>query len=231
MVSKPTGINTGVIQYDHGKAHNGSLVRTGALAPPPSVLLQAAQELATKRARSRRDPIIKNIQRINSKIPSLSRFSFPGKARGILYSPDYIHPKPGVSCRECGCDSNRRINLDSNDSDSEAEEDDEPRVVVHRGTIASGELVIKDGRKRNQLAAEHGVLCFETEAAGALADFSCLVIRGISNYCDSHKNDDWKSYAAAVAAAYARQLFFHMPIDQTRYVYMSVRSRAVLTKF
>ncbi|OLN92294.1 Kinesin light chain 1 [Colletotrichum chlorophyti] len=52
------------------------------------------------------------------------------------------------------------------------------------------------------------------EAAGAIADFPCLVVRGISDYCDSHKNDQWHGYAAAVAAAYARQLFFYMPIDE-----------------
>lgn len=94
-----------------------------------------------------------------------------------------------------------------------------PSIVVHRGTIASGELVVKDGALRDHLAGKHGVLCFEMETAGALADFPCLAIRGISDYCDSHKNDDWHGYAAAAAAAYARQLLFHLPIDQvTRYV-------------
>jgi nucleoside phosphorylase len=63
-------------------------------------------------------------------------------------------------------------------------------VVVHRGTIASGELVVKDAALRNQPVKEYGLLCFEMEAAGALADFPCTVIRGISDYCDSHKNDD-----------------------------------------
>ncbi|KFA81647.1 hypothetical protein S40288_09181 [Stachybotrys chartarum IBT 40288] len=53
------------------------------------------------------------------------------------------------------------------------------------------------------------------EAAGALADFPCMVIRGISDYSDFHKHNGWHGYAAAVAAAYARQLFFHMPIDAT----------------
>lgn len=43
VVSKPAGINTGVIQFDHGKARTGSFERTGALAPPPAALLQAAQ--------------------------------------------------------------------------------------------------------------------------------------------------------------------------------------------
>lgn len=48
------------------------------------------------------------------------------------------------------------------------------------------------------------ILCFEIEAAGIATEFSCIVIRGISDYADSHKNDAWHRYAAAAAAACAR---------------------------
>jgi hypothetical protein len=41
-------------------------------------------------------------------------------------------------------------------------------------------------------------------------------LRGISDYADSHKNDGWHGYASASAAAYARQLFFHMPVDEVK---------------
>lgn len=34
----------------------------------------------------------------------------------------------------------------------------------------------------------------------------CLVIRGICDYADSHKNKRWQDYAAAIAAAYAKEL-------------------------
>ena len=73
--------------------------------------------------------------------------------------------------------------------------------------------MIKDAVKRDPPGQEYGVLWFEMEGAGALSDFPCLVIRGISDYCDPHKNDRWHGFAAAVATAYARQLFFHMPLD------------------
>lgn len=147
VVSKPAGINTGVIQFDHGKARTGSFERTGALAPPPAALLQAAQDLAATRTRSRRDPIVQNIERIDTSIPSLSQFRFPGMSRDILYRSDYIHLEDGASCRKCGCNPNRQIDSDSNDSDSEMEENGEPRIVVHRGTIASGEPVIEVERR------------------------------------------------------------------------------------
>jgi nucleoside phosphorylase len=210
VVSKPAGEHSGAIQYDHGKAEAGQFRRTGFLAPPPPVLLNAAQDLAAKRARSRKDPIVENIKRIDTDIRGLRKYKNPGSAQDHLYRPDYIHLDPGVSCDECGCDPGQRMQRAIDN------EDDDPYVVVHRGTIASGERVIKDGELRDDLAKQHGILSFEMEAAGALADFPCVVIRGISDYCDSHKNDQWHGYAAAAAAAYARQLFFHMPIDEVK---------------
>jgi nucleoside phosphorylase len=44
------------------------------------------------------------------------------------------------------------------------------------------------------------------EAAGLMDNFPCLVIRGICDYADSHKNKQWQGYAAATAAAYAKEL-------------------------
>ena len=44
------------------------------------------------------------------------------------------------------------------------------------------------------------------EAAGLMNTFPCLVILGICDYSDSHKNKEWQAYAAAVAAAYAKEL-------------------------
>jgi nucleoside phosphorylase len=44
------------------------------------------------------------------------------------------------------------------------------------------------------------------EAAGLMDDFPCLVIRGICDYADSHKKKRWQPYAAATAAAYAKEL-------------------------
>ena len=41
-----------------------------------------------------------------------------------------------------------------------------------------------------------------------------LVVRGICNYCDSNKGDDWQAYAAAVAAAYTRALLESMPVPK-----------------
>ncbi|KFA53540.1 hypothetical protein S40293_10316, partial [Stachybotrys chartarum IBT 40293] len=54
-------------------------------------------------------------------------------------------------------------------------------------------------------------LCFEMEAAGSMDNLQCLPIRGICDYSDSHKNKAWQDYAAATAAAYARELLEILP--------------------
>jgi nucleoside phosphorylase len=48
------------------------------------------------------------------------------------------------------------------------------------------------------------------EAAGLMNGFPCLVIRGISDYADKQKNDDWQRYAAATAAAFAKELLQYL---------------------
>jgi nucleoside phosphorylase len=83
--------------------------------------------------------------------------------------------------------------------------------VVFYGMIASGNQVMRDGVTRDRLRKEFDVLCFEMEAAGLMDDFSCVVIRGICDYSDSHKNKRWQEYAAATAAAYAKELLTNIP--------------------
>jgi nucleoside phosphorylase len=70
------------------------------------------------------------------------------------------------------------------------------------------------GATRDRLKEELDVLCFEMEAAGLMDSFPCLVIRGICDYADSHKNKRWQLYAAATAAAYAKELLCLIPGNQ-----------------
>jgi hypothetical protein len=78
---------------------------------------------------------------------------------------------------------------------------------VHYGLIASGDQVVKSAAMRNATVGDVGdILCFEMEAAGIATEFPCIVIRGVSDYADSHKNDNWKHYAAAAAAACTKEL-------------------------
>jgi nucleoside phosphorylase len=74
---------------------------------------------------------------------------------------------------------------------------------------------MRDAAERYKVSSElGGVLCFEMEAAGLMNSFPCLVIRGICDYADSHKNKRWQAYAAGAAAAYAKKVLSVIPIAE-----------------
>ncbi|KAK3394931.1 nucleoside phosphorylase domain-containing protein [Podospora didyma] len=83
---------------------------------------------------------------------------------------------------------------------------EEDSLAIHYGMIASANRLMKDAIFRDKLAYEKEVLCFEMEAAGLMNHFPCLVIRGICDCSDTHKNKAWQGYAAMAAAAYAKEL-------------------------
>jgi hypothetical protein len=89
--------------------------------------------------------------------------------------------------------------------------------LVHYGIIASSNTLVKSVHHRTdvlgRLAKENiKPVCFEMEAAG-LMNFPCLVLRGICDYADEHKNDDWQKYAAITAAAVAKELLLCVDVQ------------------
>lgn len=71
---------------------------------------------------------------------------------------------------------------------------------------------MKSASKRQAIANNISrVLCFEIEPGGIATESPCIVIRGISNYADAHKNDSWQHCAAAAAAATAKELLSCIP--------------------
>ena len=66
---------------------------------------------------------------------------------------------------------------------------------------------------REKLQQELNVSYFEMEAVGLMDDFLYLMIRGIYNYADTHKNKRWQPYAAAVAAAYTKEFLCVIPAN------------------
>ena len=84
----------------------------------------------------------------------------------------------------------------------------EDNPAIYYGLIALGNQLIKDALIQDTLAKEKEVLCFKIEAAGLMNHFLCLVICGIYNYTDSHKNKEWQGYAAMAVAVYAKDLLY-----------------------
>ncbi|KAH6970507.1 hypothetical protein BKA56DRAFT_496680, partial [Ilyonectria sp. MPI-CAGE-AT-0026] len=206
VVSAPRDGEGGVLQYDFGKTiQDQSFRQTAFLNRPPTVLLTAVSGLKTQYQRKRHQ-LEEAINLILEKEEDLrEELSRPDASSDRLYRSDFVHPPDKKnSCMEiCGVDPSNLI--------KRPERIKQPQSpVVHYGLIASANQLMKDALVRDRLAAEMDVLCFEMEAAGLMNHFPCLVIRGICDYSDSHKNKEWQGYAAMVAAAYAKDLLYRI---------------------
>ena len=85
------------------------------------------------------------------------------------------------------------------------------RPYIHYGTIGSVNKVVKNDRERDKLKREMKIVCVEMATAGLMDSLPCLVIRGIRDYADSHKNKKWQPYAAAMVVGYMKELLSVIP--------------------
>ena len=212
VVSTPVGQFPGVVQWDFGKAKDGGkFERTGALNNSPMSLLTALGKLETENELTG-SKIPEYLDEIKQNWPRLaSKYLKSDSLTDVLFKADYSHLNESITSSE-----------GSPDIEEEDEEEEscrfcdstkivtrKPREMrVHYGLIASGNQVVKDATLRDKLKKDLGgnVLCVEMEAAGLMDNFPCIVIRGICDYADSHKNKEWQEHAAAVAAAFAKEL-------------------------
>lgn len=173
---------------------DGRFQRIGSLEKPPPVLLHALQELRTYDITDGVN-LEESLSLMVQNKPRMGQtYRYQGADRDQLFEATYDH-EGDETCH--GCDPKLAVQRP-------AREDSTPRI--HYGNIASGNEVMKHGTTRDEIAKKEGVICFEMEAAGLMDSFRCLVIRGICDYADSHKNKTWQPYAAATAAAFARAL-------------------------
>ncbi|KAL3480495.1 hypothetical protein BJX99DRAFT_266432 [Aspergillus californicus] len=197
VISMPSNDGRGgVLQYDFGKTiQSQSFQPTGFLDQPPTILRAAVSGLnAQYEAEDHRE----KVNAVLAKKPRLrKRYRQPPYDR--LYQSQIIHMEGSDCAKDCGDDQASLIMREPR-----TESDDDP--AIHYGLIASANQLMKDALIRDTLTAEKNVLCFEMEAAGLMNHFPCLVIRGICDYSDTHKNKEWQGYAAMVAAAYAKDL-------------------------
>nr|XP_036579199.1 Nephrocystin-3-like protein 3 [Colletotrichum truncatum]KAF6786685.1 Nephrocystin-3-like protein 3 [Colletotrichum truncatum] len=166
----------------------------------------------------------------------LSKYAYPGDEEDILFPANYLHKHrhlsgcscslekvcdvaTNASCAELNCDSSahksqRRVtiqqqrNLGSRETTPNAALP-QPRVFV--GQVGSGDTVMKSGEHRDRMAQEHGIIAFEMEGAGVWDEIPSIIVKGVCDYADSHKNKKWQGFAAAAAASAAKALLRHFP--------------------
>ncbi|KAK8011810.1 Alpha/Beta hydrolase protein [Apiospora arundinis] len=201
VVSAPRDGRGGVFQYDFGKTiQDQTFQNTCFVAQPPTVLrtaisgIKAHYESDGHHIQRAIDTALRTKPRLRKK------YHAPDVSTDRLYRTDIIHPVNDANCTiSCSADASAIVLRRVRDGD-----DDNP--AVHYGLIASANQLMKDAALRDKLAREKNVLCFEMEAAGLMNHFPCLVIRGICDYADTHKNKEWQGYAATAAAAYAKDI-------------------------
>jgi nucleoside phosphorylase len=207
VVSPPEGIFGGVVQYDMGKnMGEGGFRRKGFLNSPPTLLLTALSTLQSVSG-LRGSKVPDHLMEMNEKHPGLESQGYvsPGRENDTLYCPQCDGSSSSGSCNFEECYNGKIPRPPRNHGNP----------VIHYGTIASGNQVIKDAKERDQLGREYNAVCVEMEAAGLMNNFPCIVVRGICDYADSHKNDTWQKYAAAAAAVYAKWFLGYVTPYQT----------------
>ncbi|CAG8362973.1 unnamed protein product [Penicillium salamii] len=193
-------VGTRVMQCDLGRILvDGQLQRT---AIPRTLDHSLGALVSTVRSRHELGPsrVMSILEQRLREQPAYSRPDLPDR----LFDVGYDHEPSSGSCD--GCDLSKLVPRGIRTSDE---------VVIHYGAIASGNQVMRDGKTRDIIARELDIICFEMEAAGLMDILPCLAIRGICDYSDSHKNKEWQRYAAATAAAYARELLEELPVTRS----------------
>jgi ankyrin repeat protein/nucleoside phosphorylase len=199
VVSMPDGIFGGVVQYDLGKDVEDGFTLKGFLWPPPPILRSAVEMMRSDHL-TKPNKVDTFLSKMLQKWPGLADYQRPPADSDVLFQTDYPHVPDQATCRSC-----QRTQV----VDRPARGFDNPKI--HYGLIASGDRVMRSAMKRKKTGRDIGdILCFEMEAAGIMTEFPCIVIRGISDYADSHKSDKWQHYAAAAAAGCAKELLSYL---------------------
>ncbi|KAK0747607.1 hypothetical protein B0T21DRAFT_379616 [Apiosordaria backusii] len=201
-------ISNGVVQYDLIQRLPGRFIRKGAitdsLGRPDQEITSLLKKLSSRIPRNMlHNEMIAFLDVLRAQADLAA--GYPGTDRDKLYQAAYGHVNDKMPCKDC-CDDLRLMPRSRLGGGS-------PQPEVHFGLIASGDSVMKSGEDRDAIAQESPppdtILGFEMEGAGVWDIFPCVVIKGVCDYADSHKTEDWQQYAAATAAACMKAFLRH----------------------
>ncbi|UKZ79369.1 hypothetical protein TrVFT333_007120 [Trichoderma virens FT-333] len=228
-------LSTSVFQYDFGRRHGDKFVPKDTLTDrhgrPSKEIRSLLRIYDTDRGRTQlEDKAACFLEQIQNSSPPGQRQKYlcPGAANDKLFEATYIHKhyrepqclckgaqgicddSRNLSCAELQCDENflverGRIN-DKLQLERQGRSKEAQAPEVFLGSIGSGDTVMSSSEDRDRIAAEYNLIAFEMEGAGAWDELPCIIVKGICDYADSHKNEMWQNFAAATAASVMKAL-------------------------
>ncbi|KAK1655254.1 hypothetical protein BDP81DRAFT_456348 [Colletotrichum phormii] len=216
-------ISKSLFQYDLGRLFPGR---------PPREIRSLLTVFETHRQKHRlRQEIFKGLTEIQNKaVKENYDVDYHRPTYGdVLFQPDYMHRHRKhtqcccnetlaceqatiATCDDLGCDTECRVPRRHLESQSGIQTGQEKAPVEHQqpltfiGSVGTGDTVVKSGKDRDRIAREHSLVAFEMKGAGVWDQLPCIIVKGVCDYADSHKNKTWQHYAAATAAAAAKAL-------------------------
>ncbi|KAF4415744.1 calcium-independent phospholipase A2 [Fusarium acutatum] len=191
LVGLSDGDSAGVVAYDLGKetTEGFELLRSGQVLANTETVVRSAIGSIKIMAPDDTDIFLSFYDSIKDKEHSRGTFADPGQEKDIFYDID-----------DDGVDSPvKRLQRPT-----------DRRTRVWYGSIGSGDKLIENILKRNEMRDRYGVIGLEMAAAGVMNRIPVGVIRGVCDYADQHKNKEWQPYAAAMAAAYAKAIIYEL---------------------
>ncbi|OAQ69858.1 kinesin [Pochonia chlamydosporia 170] len=191
-------VSDGVIQYDHGRRLPSQFLikdtLSDSLGRPNTEVRALLSKLKGLHSRRRMEKKLTEYLDVLRREPELAAYP-PKNTPDKLFEAVYHHVSQDMSCEQAGCNG-ELVERDR------AQQDHRP--AVHFGLMASANSVMKSAQDRDEIATATKAIAFEMEGAGVWDVFPCIVIKGVCDYADSHKNKEWQRYAAASAASCAK---------------------------
>jgi nucleoside phosphorylase len=213
-------ISNAVIEYDFGRQSPGIFKQKTGVKDTLGGQNRAIRSLLAglKTNQTRTDFQGRMIQHLHA-MQKRGKWRLPSFIDDILFKASYEHRhygpisstclcfnsnSPGDICNEAlgtmcsglGCSENQICRRRTH---AEAES---PRI--HVGIIASSDTVMKSGEHRDNLVKSGDVVGFDMGGAGVGDIIPCILVKGVCDYADSHKNKLWQVYAAATGASAAK---------------------------
>ncbi|KAI0910019.1 purine and uridine phosphorylase [Ustulina deusta] len=174
LVGLPDNDSSGLVAYDLSKD----------IGNDELLLLRRGQVLALT------EPVVR------SAISSI-KLDWPDEGRHFLryYETMKTRCHRAGTFEDPGLDKDRLHQTDDKNEDHLVERPrrtESERTQVWYGSIGSGEKLMRNAARRDQLRDKYNLIGLEMEAAGAMNRIPVGVIRGVCDYADDHKNKEWQ---------------------------------------